>query len=567
MKPFVFMFALLFSATTFAQAPKTIKPRPVKAIVYLSGTELSYLETLSVPAGTTEIIFEGVAAGLDPNSISAYFKGGMVIDTRKTYRYPEIPKNPALENKYGKIIQRITDSLEDLYFIKKDYENKTRMYETERELLLNNRLIKGQFTKDSIGLLKATLDLLRQRLLNIDEELLTLEKKSSKTYKLEAALSERKSYYELLQSEGTPKIDPKMYDPIHQLIVTVETEQPLTSILSVKYYVASAGWVPMYDIVAASGKDKIQLVYKAQVYQNTGIDWKDVALTLSTSNPSIGNTKPTLNEWNIFFGYAGGYLDGIKKNNAPSMGYYYNNNVQMKSKKLATTDDMKEEKNEDMEIDMATPAEPIFTVNDNFLRTEYEIKTKYTIASDNKAHNVVINNTEVPVGLAYLTAPKLDKDAFLMGKVANWEDLNLMPGSAKIYFDDSYIGMTTIDPVSTKDTLYVNLGRDRSIMVKRQNIKEKCKETVIGDFKVISKTVEITVRNTKNIPLDFEIEDQVPITTDNNIKITMIDNDDAIVNTATGKLLWKKMIKPKDTYKVRFTFEIKYPKDKFIQGL
>ncbi|MES2617071.1 MAG: DUF4139 domain-containing protein [Bacteroidota bacterium] len=566
MKQLVLMLMLLETILLSAQTTKTIKPKPVKATVYLSGAELSYLESLSLPSGTTEIILEGVSAGLDENSISAYFKGGMVIDTRKAYRYPEMPKNPSLENKYAKIILRISDSLDDLYFLTKDCTNKQAMYETEKNLLLNNRLIRGEFSKDSIGLLRGALDLLRQRLQNIDEEQLALERKLLKFNKLTDALNNRKNYLELLQTEGTPMIDPNMYQPIYQLIVTVETEQAVTGNLSVKYYIASAGWIPMYDIIATSGKDKIQLVYRAQVYQNTGIDWKDVALTLSTSNPSIGNTKPMLSDWNIFFGYAGGYIDGLQKPASPQ-AYYYNNNVQMKSKKLTITEDVKSIDDVNGDLEKAVPIEPIFNINDNFLRTEYEIKTKYSIVSDNKAHNVVINNTEVIVGLAYLTAPKLDKDAFLMGKVANWEDLNLMPGAAKIYFDESYIGTTTIDPVSTKDTLYVNLGRDRSIMVKRLNVKEKCKETVIGDLKIISKTVEITVRNTKSIALDFEIEDQIPITKDNNIKITLLDNDDAIFNPVSGKLIWKKNIKPKDTYKVRFSYEIKYPKDKFIQGL
>jgi uncharacterized protein (TIGR02231 family) len=154
-----------------------------------------------------------------------------------------------------------------------------------------------------------------------------------------------------------------------------------------------------------------------------------------------------------------------------------------------------------------------------------------------------------------------------MGKVVNWEDLNLIPGAAKIYFDDSYIGTTTIDPISTKDTLYINLGRDRSIIVKRQNVKEKCKEQLVGEFKMVSKTIEITVRNTKAIGLAFEIEDQIPITIDPAIKITLGDNDGAIYNEVTGKLTWKINIKPKDTKKIRFTYEVKYPKDKFIQGL
>jgi uncharacterized protein (TIGR02231 family) len=163
--------------------------------------------------------------------------------------------------------------------------------------------------------------------------------------------------------------------------------------------------------------------------------------------------------------------------------------------------------------------------------------------------------------------PKLDRDAFLMGKVADWEELNLLPATAKIYFDESYIGVTVVDPVTTRDTLYLNLGRDKSIIVKRMAIKEKSREQVIGDYKIVTKTIEITVRNTKGIPLQFEIEDQVPVTADNTIKITMEENDATFYNEATGKLTWKLDIKPKDIKKIRFSYEIKYPKDKFLAGI
>src|SRR5689334_11635567 len=110
----ILSFLLLVLMTSLqAQTEKTIKPKPVKAIVYLSGAELSYAETLALPAGTWEIIVEGVSPNLDENSISAYFKGALVIDTKKSVRYPETPKLYDLGNKYGLIIQRIADSLEE----------------------------------------------------------------------------------------------------------------------------------------------------------------------------------------------------------------------------------------------------------------------------------------------------------------------------------------------------------------------------------------------------------------------------------------------------------------------
>ena len=132
MKNKILFVCLIISGTLFSQATRTIKPKPNKAIVYLSGAEIGYLESLTLPAGSTEVIVEGVSPYTDENTISAFFKGALVIDTKKSLRYPEPPKNPLLENKYSRFIIRITDSLEELDFLIKDATNKQTTYKKER---------------------------------------------------------------------------------------------------------------------------------------------------------------------------------------------------------------------------------------------------------------------------------------------------------------------------------------------------------------------------------------------------------------------------------------------------
>ncbi len=560
MKYAIIILFLITKLDITAQVIKTIKPKPNRAIVYLSGAELSYTESISLAAGSNEIIIEGVSPGADENSISAFIKGALVIDTKKGMRYPEAPKVFETDQKYAFIINRISDSLEDLEWQVKDCNNKQSALQKERSLLLNNRLMRGEFARDSIALLKASLDLLRSRLNNIDESEMEVDKRESKIAKLQTKLNERLQYFQNLQSNNLNGIHTEQYNPIYQIIVSVEAESAVTAVLTLRYYVASAGWMPRYDILAGSAKEKINLVHRAQVYQNTGVDWKEVSLVLSTSNPAMGNTKPILNAWNLYFGYPNTYSESVNKK-ARSGVYNYN---QM-APKLESSKAMSKDQ-EDISAELPV-SEPVFTMGDNFLRTEYEIKTKYSIKADNKAHNVIVSNTEIPVTLTYMTVPKLDRDAFLMGKIANWEDLNLLPASARIYFDESYIGMTVIEPETTKDTLYMNLGRDRTIIVKRLALKDKCKEQILSEYKVVTKTFEITIRNTKAIALQFEIEDQIPITADPNIKISMLDNDNAIYNELTGKLTWKVTVKSKDIKKVQFAYEVKYPKDKFVVGL
>ncbi len=569
------MAFVLILCTTFAQAQtiKTIKTKPSKATVYLAGAELTHQESLNLTTGMNEITLEGVSPYVDENSVSAIFKGGgIVIDTRKNIRYVEVNAVSTVlaERKYEQRISILNDSLDELGFLLKDAQNKFNALQKEESLLVNNRLIRGEFAKDSLGLLKSALDLLRSRLMNINEEELVQERRLAMYYKLQKSLKERKTNVEQLLSNLTNLgVD---NNPIYQLIVTISCEAAVSGNLFVKYYIANAGWVPNYDINALSGKEKIDLTYRAQVYQNSGIDWKDINLKLSTSNPSFSNIKPTLNAWYLYFGSPynsqsktydrrGMPAPSISNNNTYNQYQY---KLESKSLKLKDKEDLTESNNSNDDIGEVAP---VFTMTDNFFHAEYDIKTKYSIRSDNKAHHVIINTLDIPVMLTYSSVPKLDKDAFLMGKIVNWEDLNLVPGNAKIYFDESYLGQTIIDPTTTKDTLYLNLGRDNSINIKRTILKEKCKTQTIGDHIIVTKVVEITIRNTKNINLDFEIEDQVPITNDENIKISYTAEQKPSYNTYTGKLLWQMNLKSKDTKKLQFTYEVKYPKDKYISGL
>lgn len=560
MKHLILIIAVFTAWSIQAELPKAIKSKADMATVYLYGAELTHNEYINLVAGTNEVVLEGISPMADEASISAYFKGALVIDTRKEVKYPESPKTMEVDARYNTYIHDIEDSLQWLAFDQKDVSNKKEALAKEKYLLLNNRLMRGEYLKDSIPLLKASLDLMHTRLLTIDEELLALEKREYKYSKLQAKLEERLNYYQLLVDQNANGLldVTQQYKAINQIIVTIEAEAAVSGNLAVKYYVSSAGWLPKYDVNAGSSREKLELIYRAQVYQNTGIDWSNVALTLSTSNPSQGNTKPLLSTWNLFYGYPNSYSYYQNTDKKKMQNYNIIQRPSVQTKDVA---------NESQTDDFSEAPEPVFTVAENMLRAEYIIKTKYSIAADNKAHNVIINKEEVPVTYTFMAVPKMDNSAFLMGKITNWEDLNLLPATARIYFDDSYIGMTTVDPNTVRDTMYLDLGRDKSITIKRQNLKDKCKEQIIGDDKIVTKTIEITVRNTKTMDIAFELEDQIPITYDNTIRIELVKSDGASLNDLTGKLTWKMKLKPKETKKIVFSFEVKYPKDKVIGTL
>ncbi len=571
----LFVGLQLAPSVSNAQTDKTVKTNVQRATIFQQGALLSSTELVSIGSGTTNIIFENVSPALLQNSLQAVGKNDLVImDIQYRLKYAEQTKADVKPDDPRVVrwqAERTTaqDSLEDLAFVKKDIQNRVSTLQTERTVLVNNRMMRGEMQRDSLALFMQSIDFLRKRQNDIDSELLKLEKESYKENRLRNQLNTRiATLNNLIQGIGTP-VNNSPTKPVPQVIVTVMSERATVAEVSLTYFVPQAGWTASYDLRASKENQNIDLKHRASVYQNTGVDWKDVLLTLSTGDPNQNNTKPSLTPQYLSYYYAAQVYNYNQRASSAKMKQpvAYQNNQNMPS---APAMDM--EKSEAMLDVVTTSADKDgvadFTqVNQNMMRIEYEIKLKYTIESDNKAHNVVIQSKTIPAVYSYSVVPKLDLDAFLMARVTDWEDMNLIPGAARIYFDNSYIGESFINPRNTNDTLLLNLGRDKSIVVTRVKVKDKCKDKVMSDNHILTQVYNITVRNPKNIPIRLVIEDQMPVTKEQDIKIEYLENSDARFNTETGKLVWDFNLKPKDSKKLTFSYEVKSPKDKALGSL
>lgn len=206
-------------------------------------------------------------------------------------------------------------------------------------------------------------------------------------------------------------------------------------------------------------------------------------------------------------------------------------------------------------------------VNNSVVNTEFAINIPYTIPSDGKTHAVEVQSYSMNALYRYYCVPKLDKEAFLLAKVSGWEQYSLLPGEATIFYDDTYVGRSFINPISTNDTLDISLGRDKGIAVTREQVKEFSEKKVIGLNKKESLTYEITVRNKKKLAIDIDVYDQVPLSTANEIEVDVLETSQAKYEKENGQLSWSVKINPAETKKLRFGYSVKYPKNKIISNL
>jgi uncharacterized protein (TIGR02231 family) len=306
-------------------------------------------------------------------------------------------------------------------------------------------------------------------------------------------------------------------------------------------------------------------VYKASVIQNTGIDWAKTKLTLSTGTPNFTTTAPLLNPWYLQF-YVPQLYNQLSE--VVVVGYGARNRIQsFDDKDLDEEVRAKKSVSSSVQTIEASTLDQYTTLKQGLLNTSFEIDLPYDIESNGQAHSINIKEAEIQSNLKNYAVPKLDADAYLLAEITNWQNLDLIPGNANIIMDDTYIGKSFIDPNTTADTLNLSLGKDKRVNVKRTLVKDATTTKTSNDNTKQTFTYELIVKNNKIKDINIVLKDQYPLSNVKEMEVELLDDGSAIVNTELGILTWKLTLKPGESKKIRFSYKVKYPKDKRIVNL
>ncbi|TXE15640.1 DUF4139 domain-containing protein [Psychroserpens burtonensis] len=150
-------------------------------------------------------------------------------------------------------------------------------------------------------------------------------------------------------------------------------------------------------------------------------------------------------------------------------------------------------------------------IEDGIANTRFEISKLHSIPTNDDVTVIEIENYEVPATYSSFAAPVLNENVFLTVEIKNWEQYNLLPAEANVYFEGSYSGKTNINPQSTNEKLTISLGVDPNVAVKRTQPKDYKKNAFIGSNKIISKQYEIELKNNKSSAIDLVLYDRIPI--------------------------------------------------------
>jgi len=534
------LLLLLISTFVLAQKPIFTTAKVKSATVYFNAAELSQTATATLPAGASEIVIKNVAVNLNENSVQIGAPSGVTVlsvqfTNNYISEYETDSKSPALKIVRDSIalvqkeIQKVNNTINS--------ENKTI------QLLDKNQQISGVNSGLNVAELMKMVDYYKNKQIEIANNINTLTEKQTK---LNETLRKLNNKLEINANKEEKTSSGK-------LILQVMNQTAGVIPFDISYLTDNATWTPFYDLRAESVTAPINMMYKAQVVQNTGIDWKKVKLTLSSGMPNQNNQAPILSSW------------FLRDNSFAQNGYGSQRNkmnqLQGRVAGLAV------ESNELKEVVVTAPVmkkssvSSYTTVEENQLNVSFDIDIPYDILSNGKVHSVSLKEIKLPASYKYYAAPRVENEAFLLAEIADYSKYNLLRGEANIIFEGMYVGKTFIEPNQTSDTLNLSMGRDKKVSIKREKVADKSGTKFLSAKKEQTFTFDITVRNNKKEAVELLLKDQYPLSTNKEIEVELLQSDGAKVNTETGILTWQLQLKPNENKKFRISYKVRYPKD------
>ncbi|GAB2529755.1 mucoidy inhibitor MuiA [Rufibacter soli] len=504
--------------------------------MFLNRAQVTNTGKTTVEPGVTELVLEGLPTQLDERSVQVNPTGSItLLSVRYEQNFMQNATKP-------KDLERLEDSLESYNGRIRSLNDQREVLQKEEALLQANQNVGGTDAGITAARLKEVADFYRTRLLAIKKEIQLVDAR-------QAILRDRQNQFnsQVNQFRRTQQAN-------NRVIVAVQASARAQVGLEVSYMVFNAGWEPIYDLRASGSQGPVQLQYKANVRQNTGVNWNNVQLTLATTNPAEGAQKPELDPQRISILQQPPVK--LRGKSTASMVKMEDDNQSLNEVVVVGYGAQKAKSTSDFTQAVATT-----------LAAEFKIGIPFSVPSDGKPHTVDIQQHSLTTSYAHMAVPKLDPTAFLVAYLTNWENLKLLPGQANVFLAGTFTGKSFLNPEQTRDTLTLSLGRDQNMVVQRERMKDYQKRSTLGSNVKEQFGYEISLRNTKAQPVTITIEDQIPVSTTSEIEVEDLDTNGGKLDKETGKVTWQVALKPNETVKRTLKYVVKYPKNKQVAGI
>lgn|SRR5574341_96986 len=523
--------------------------------VYTHHARVTRRGAISLDPGQHTLVVEGLPLALDPDSVRVGGQGTGVrllsVDVRRVH-HAEVPREDiaALEDQIEDLQEQDRQLIDEGAALEEGLKWLGHLAEQSGESMARS-LSRNQATLDDLTALNGYLQSARldhhARQRELGRQRVELARQIDA---LKRQLNDLRSAYTLTS---------------YAVEVIAETPSAVELTLEVDYLIGGAGWQPVYDL--RLDDEGVTLTYLSRVTQSTGEDWPEVDLTLSTARPAASTTLPELRPWYVDFRYyhpvaaAMPRMKGLAFGGAPAAADQY----------LA-----------EQELQMMAPAEapaappPPQPVTAAVAGIEtgsggavtYRVARPVTIPSDGQPYQTAITLLNLGVELDYLCAPRLAEEAYLRATVTNTSDVILLPGEAAIFHGTDFVGKTYLETVVPTEEFEVHMGVDDRIRVERELVRRDVGKGGIGNRRRSEFAYEITLTNLVGRASRIEVQDQLPVSRNEAIKVKLLDSHPAPdEHSDLNVLTWNLIIEPGQKAAITYGFSVEHPRDRELDGL
>ncbi|WP_006787605.1 mucoidy inhibitor MuiA family protein [Thiorhodospira sibirica] len=351
--------------------------------------------------------------------------------------------------------------------------------------------------------------------------------------------------------------------------IRVQTEQPQTMTVRLSYLIAGASWTPQYDIRVSDAEQSLHLQYRAAVRQQTGEDWPSVRLQLSTAQPSLDSTAPSLPTW-----WLTPTLPPPPPPSARMQSGGINSATQMSPPGVMMESDglvmQQGRDNLDGRVARRQAAPARAEVSRGLTATTFTISAPTQIPADNTAQTVTIDAHTLDGDFHYVLVPARSQNAFLQIKTEYDGEAVLLPGQASIFHGQTLVGRAQLELLSPGETITLPLGISSAIQFERRLVRRFVESSgILGRrTKRITYEYRTKVENRSTTTAHIQLQDHIPVSTDERIRVNLrTPGEDHRVTDKRGELLWSFELAAGESKEVSLIFVIEHPEDLSIVGL
>ncbi len=562
MKPFRLLSAVLcslISALCLLAAPASPEPgrgadsRISAVTVYLDRAVVTRSATVELAAGNAEVVFANLPERLQEQSVQVSGRGtarATILDVSAKRAFVDFTPNER--------VKALEDHLEELLKQTRGLDDRQNLLNAQSATL--DRMEAALFAppardvpRPDLNQFTASLAYLTEQKAKITAERAALDQSREE---LQNKISAVQAQLNQLRGAGG-----RAYQTV---TVRVAAAQAGSLDVALSYTVPGASWAPNYDARVLGAERAVQLGYFGLVRQNTGEDWKDVALTLSTARPNLGGAAPVLGAWNLDVfvprpvgGRDQNFRQEVLAGRSKSVAAPESAGAFAAANRAPAPEDKKD-------ADMARA-----TVEAGATSATFKIAAAMSVPSDNSPQKVPITSAKLNAQPEYATVPKRQPVAFLTSKVFNNSEFPLLAGAMNVFLDGAFVVTSRLATVMPGEKFDLALGADDGISVKHKRVQKFTEDTGLTDSgKRITYEYLLTIQNNKRTAERVVVTDQVPVSRNEKIVVKQLTPPTGELKPEQeGLLKWTLDLKPAEKRDLTVKFTVEYDNDVNVAGL